>query len=77
VYASLGYSSVSLPLDVTSSGAVIGVGALVTIGIQERGFFVIDLGYDHGFQSVATSDGGDIEASTRMFHLGAGIGSTF
>jgi hypothetical protein len=74
-YASLGTSWIVMPGDTpTSFGAVAGFGLAVTHPVERTAFITVEVGYQLGFQNV-TVNNADIETSSRLFHIGLGIGS--
>ncbi len=73
LYAGGGVSWLVMPGDVpTSVGAVFEFGAGVSHPVDSSTFVTFELGYQFGFQS-ATISTVDIEAASRLFHIGLGI----
>lgn len=77
VYASAGASWIVVPGDApTSIGAIVGFGAAVGHPVDRSVFITFELGYQFGFQNATLDElNRDIELSSRLFHIGLGIGS--
>jgi len=75
LYASGGISWLVMPGDApTAVGAIVGFGAGVSHPVDSSTFVTLELGYQYGFQSASVGTV-DIEAASRLFHIGLGIGS--
>jgi hypothetical protein len=75
VYTTGGGSWIFMPNGApTSKGASFGVGAGVSHRVERSTFVTLEVGFQYGFQNASVKDV-DVEASSRLFHVGFGIGS--
>ena len=74
-----GYSILSLPEeagDLSPKGLIIGLGAGVRYGVNDKLFVQGEAGYTLGFQG-GTEQGVDYTFKSNLLHLGVGLGAAF
>jgi len=72
-YGTVGVSWIFGPNnEPTAVGAVLGAGIGLSHQVEHDVFVTFELGYQHGFQGATVNDT-DVDAGSRLFHLGLGV----